>query len=475
MSPSPNTFGRCGSHPSPTEPSIREGREGLGRRADPARVAGTSDAVYSSRVVQLEAGRGWRARTIEIPDPGPLLDRLPVGGAAWVRRGQGFIAIGSIADVAGASLADADGWWARFLEELDHRTDLPDLWGTGPLALGTFPFDAGTSRQPSRLFVPRTILGRRGGVSWLTVVTDTGEPAMDVPPVCDVPRGPRVLAREPFGLDSDEWAAAVEEARSRVESGTLSKVVLARGETVSADEAIDLRALARVLAREYDSTWTYLMGGLVGASPEMLVRRQGGLATSRVLAGTIPRNGDEQEDLRLAASLARSGKNLIEHELAVASVADAMAPLCSGMNVPDAPYVLQLPNVFHLASDVTGVCRPGMTALGLVSRLHPSAAVCGTPTDAARDVITEIERMDRGHYAGPVGWIDASGDGEWAIALRSGEAVPEDPSRLRIFAGAGIVAESDPCEELAETGHKLEPMYTALGVNRPPVIIERSV
>ncbi|WP_028709106.1 isochorismate synthase [Propionicicella superfundia] len=415
-------------------------------------------------MVPLDAGRTWRARTVEVPDPGPLLDRLPAGGSAWIRRGQGFVALGTAVEISDVTIAEADAWWTGFSERLGHDTELPDAWGTGPLALASFPFDAGNTGRLARVIVPRTILGRRGDVSWLTVLTDEREPIMEVPGAATPPVAPRVLDTEPFGLAADDWASAVEEGRSRVAVGVLSKVVLARGETVICDGPVDLRSPAAVLAREYESTWTYLMGGLVGGSPEMLVRRQGGLATSRVLAGTIPRNGGEQEDLRLAASLARSGKNLIEHELAVASVAEAMAPLCSGMNVPDAPYVLQLPNVFHLASDVTGVCRPGITALGLVARLHPSAAVCGTPTDAARAAIAEIEHMDRGHYAGPVGWIDTRGDGEWAIALRSGELAAGDPTRIRVYAGAGIVAESDPCEELAETGHKLAPMYTALGL-----------
>jgi menaquinone-specific isochorismate synthase len=415
--------------------------------------------------------RTWRARTVEVADPGPLLDRLAADGAAWVRRGQGFVTSGTAVRRTGLSIAEARDWWAGFVDGLRYESDLGDAWGTGPLALACFPFDPGNTACESVVVVPRLILGRRGDTAWLTELSADDArahdgvhegPVLPTPPVVGPIAAPEVVATAPYGLAPDDWAGAVDEARRRVAAGAVSKVVLARGETVTTAAPVDLRGIVRTLADTYDNTWTYLFDGLVGASPEMLVRRQGGLAMSRVLAGTIPRNGDEQADLRLASALARSGKNLGEHEWAVASVAEALAPLCSGMNVPDAPYVLQLPNVFHLASDVTGVCRPGVWALDLVARLHPTAAVCGTPTAAARDLITEIESLDRGHYSGPVGWIDTRGDGEWAIALRCGELDAADPSRLHLFAGAGIVAESDPCEELAETRHKLAPMHSAL-------------
>ena len=145
------------------------------------------------------------------------------------------------------------------------------------------------------------------------------------------------------------------------------------------------------------------------------------------------------------------------------SVAEALRPHCSSMNLPEAPFVLHLPNVMHLATDVTAVLRDGASSLGLAAALHPSAAVCGTPTDMAAEVIHELEQMDRGRYAGPVGWLDAEGDGEWGIALRSGMLDDEDPCAIRVFAGCGIVAGSVPEAELAESDAKLLPMRQALG------------
>jgi len=172
--------------------------------------------------------------------------------------------------------------------------------------------------------------------------------------------------------------------------------------------------------------------------------------------------GDDGRDLALAATLARSSKDLEEHEYAVRSVADSLEPHCSSMNVPEAPFVLHLPNVMHLATDVAGVVHDAETfsSLQLAAALHPSAAVGGTPTDVATALISEIEGMPRGRYAGPVGWMDASGDGEWGIALRSAEV---SGTSVRLFAGCGIVADSDPASELAEAHAKFVPVRDSLG------------
>jgi menaquinone-specific isochorismate synthase len=209
--------------------------------------------------------------------------------------------------------------------------------------------------------------------------------------------------------------------------------------------------------------WTFHVDGLFGATPEMLVRRERGLVTSRVLAGTIRRTGDDARDMALAATLARSSKDLEEHEYAVRSVADALEPHCSSMTVPETPFVLHLPNVMHLASDVAGVVHDASTvsSLHLAASLHPSAAVGGTPTPEAVALISEIEGMDRGRYAGPVGWMDTTGDGEWGIALRSAEV---SGHTVRLFAGCGIVADSDPEAELAESQAKLVPVRDSLTV-----------
>ncbi|MFT4218218.1 MAG: isochorismate synthase [Micropruina sp.] len=413
------------------------------------------------------------------------------GSVAWLRRGEGMVGLGRFATVEVADPAEADAWWRGFAARVVHRSEVTGVAGSGPVAFGSFCFDPGHTVGVSRLVVPQVIIGRRDGRAWMTVldseplvepvsppvelvetqsmvelVETSGDPssllsslAARAEPI-RAPRDVRVLTD---AADEDRWRRRVAEAVHRIESNGLEKVVLARRVVATASEPIDVRHLVSTLASDYPGCWVFSVDGLVGASPEMLVRRERGLATSRVLAGTIRRSGSEETDLKLAGALARSSKNLAEHELAVASVAEALAPLCSGMNVPESPYVLELPNVLHLATDVTAVAHKKASSLRLASALHPSAAVCGTPTAVARAAIAELEGMDRGRYSGPVGWIDANGDGEWAIALRCG-MLDADPHRINLFAGCGIVEGSNPDEELAETRAKLLPMLEALSL-----------
>lgn len=411
-------------------------------------------------------GPHWRARTVLIDDPGPLEAFLPEsGGLAWLRRGDGMIGLGEVARFEGGTAGDADRWWADVRARIQHDTELPGVGGSGPVVFASFVFDPQRTAQHSVMVVPRIVVGRRRGRSWLTTITPDGEEGRlpERRPAPAAPAGVRVVGAN---LTRRAWELIVAEAVGRIvsDAGGLDKVVLARAVTARAERPLASNGLVTTLAARYPTCWTYAVDGLVGASPEMLIRLEDGLATSRVLAGTIRRNGEEELDLKLAHSLARSSKNLIEHELAVESVAAALAPFCSGMNVPDAPYVLELPNVLHLASDVTAVAQAGVSVVRLAAELHPSAAVCGTPTDTARATIAELEQLDRGRYSGPVGWMDASGDGEFAIALRCGLIDETDPRSMTIYAGCGIVAGSDPAEEFAETEAKLIPMLEALGL-----------
>jgi menaquinone-specific isochorismate synthase len=278
-------------------------------------------------------------------------------------------------------------------------------------------------------------------------------------------RADPTVSFEDGALTSAQWKGVVAAAVARIRAGELEKVVLARDVVATLGSPLDVRAPLARLASSYPMCWTFHVDGLFGATPELLVRRERGLVTSRVLAGTLPADmggpmGGEH-DLALAAALARSSKDLEEHEYAVRSVADALEPHCSSMNVPETPFVLHLPNVVHLATDVTGVAHDATTSLQLAEALHPSAAVGGTPRAEAVRLIAELEGMDRGRYAGPVGWMDAAGDGEWGIALRSAEII-DDGLRVRLFAGCGVVGSSEPDAELAESNAKLIPVRTAL-------------
>ena len=389
----------------------------------------------------------------------PLLDLLPDSNpVAWLRAGEGLVGWGVFATttVSGPErFADARKWWLKQLESFAITNSVHGN-GTGPVLFASFSF---SSDEESVLIIPQVIVGKKGDKSWITWVGSSPQPALNI----SAPD----LIHNSITWDSDEhaddaWKSRVSTAVDRIQSGKLDKVVLARDFTGHSDQDIEPRTILKKLAAEYPSTWNFSVAGLVGATPELLLRLSRKMVTSRVLAGTISKTGNDERDLALAASLARSSKDLEEHLYAVQSVADALEPFCTSTNVPDAPYVLHLANVMHLATDVTGAIAEKLAhvdAFTILEQLHPSAAVCGTPREQAGQLITEIESMSRGRYAGPVGWIDAAGDGELGIALRCGQI---DGDSIRIFAGCGIVAGSDPDKELAESVAKLVPMRSAL-------------
>lgn len=401
------------------------------------------------------------ARTIAIENPGPLLELLTEDSPmTWVRRGEGFVTLGEAARFSShgsTRFDDASAWWHEVVR-VAAVADEVGAPGTGLIAMGSFAF--ANDPGDSVMVVPAVVVGRRGDQHWLTTIGEvpSDPPALEAQPT---PEAPVDLTYSDGALAGAEWESAVWQAVVQLNAGDLDKVVLARDLIATAASDIDVRYPLRRLGTSYDMCWTFHVDGLFGATPEMLVRREKGLVTSRVLAGTIRRTGNDDHDLQLAATLARSSKDLEEHEYAVRSVAEALAPYCSSMNVPEAPFVLHLPNVMHLATDVAAVAHDsGASALDLAAALHPSAAVGGTPTKVAVELIAEIEGMDRGRYAGPVGWVDAHGDGEFGIALRSGML---DGNQVRLFAGCGIVAGSDPEAELAESQAKFVPVRDSLG------------
>ncbi len=389
----------------------------------------------------------------------PLLDLLPDSNpVAWVRGGEGLVGWGVYATttISGHNrFAEARNWWLKQLESFAVTNSVHGN-GTGPVLFASFSFSA---EDESVLIIPQVIVGKKAEKSWITWIGPSPQPDLKSVAPQLVPNS--ITWDNNSDADS-AWKARVTTAVNRIQGGALDKVVLARDFTGIAGENIEPRTILKKLAAEYPSTWSFAVSGLVGATPELLLRLSRKMVTSRVLAGTISKTGDDERDLALAASLARSSKDLEEHVYAVRSVADALEPLCTSTNVPESPYVLHLANVMHLATDVTGALVEKLAhvdAFTILEHLHPSAAVCGTPREQAASLIAEIEGMSRGRYAGPVGWIDAAGDGELGIALRCGQIQGRS---IRIFAGCGIVAGSDPDKELAESEAKLIPMRSAL-------------
>jgi len=405
-------------------------------------------------------------RTVAVPDPGDLLERIPQPDVvAWVHHGAGLAGWGEAVRVtlpAGDDRFTAGEKWLRSVFDAAEVDDQVRVRGSGPVAFGTFTFDA--SSDGSVLIVPRTVLGRDGrGRAWLTTVTERAE----VPATWPLPAHPGLAA--PMGLSWREgslpgprWEQAVAEAIAAIKAGGLRKVVLARDVFATAEEPLDARVLLRRLADRYPDCFTFACDGMIGATPELLVRRAGNQVSALVLGGTLPRGADPVQDQALGEELLASAKNNEEHAYAVDSIREALGPLCQALDVEARPSLLKFPNLQHLGTQVRGTLADGETprsALALAAAVHPPAAVCGTPPGVALEVIRDLEHMDRERYAGPVGWVDADGNGEWGIALRCGQL---SGRTARLFAGCGIVAGSEPAAELAETLVKLQPMRGAL-------------
>jgi menaquinone-specific isochorismate synthase len=391
-------------------------------------------------------------RTVPVADPVDLLSRLPRPTAlAWVRDGQGIVGWGEAAriDLAGPGRFErAELAWHRLAERIDVDDEV-NLPGSGLIAFAGFAFGADPGH--SVLVVPRVIVGRLGDRSWITRIGGSDrEPLDTVAPIGDPGR---IHWRE-GRLPAHRWREAVTEAVRRMRSGSPRKVVLARDLLAEAAEPLDPRLLLRRLSARHPDCWTFAVDNLVGATPELLVRRHHDQVSSRVLAGTTWPGADEH--------LLSSATHHEEHRLAAESLTSSLRPHCSSLQT-DGPFPLRLRNITHLSTDVVGrLAGPPATLLRLAGAVHPTAAVGGAPRAEAVRMIAELEGregMDRGRYAGPVGWVDARGNGELGIALRCAQV---SGRRARLFAGCGLVADSDPDLEMRETHAKFAAMRTAL-------------
>lgn len=448
--------------------------------------------------------------------------RHEVGQASWVdqvrRPGSGPLALGAITFSATSQASsvlvvpqvlvgrDRQGWWlTRF--ELSPTTTTPrgEVFRGQPYSpqlsfvravAENAAENAGLAdildfvcAQGSNASAPKTSAGAKAQTS--------GAPSASRPGVVGQANAPAVgqtspaavgQANEPTKtsqsstLSDSQWTGAVELATQALKQNRAIKVVLARDSYLSS--SLTLGAVLEHLATRFATTWTFSVDGMIGASPEMLLQLRERQVFSRVLAGTARRraNMDQSELEQLADWLRGSPKNSREHQLAAASAVKALTPITEQLRVSE-PFALTLPNVIHLATDIYGQVAGDTGALALVEALHPTAAVCGTPTAAAAQLIGELEGMDRERYAGPVGWVDWRGEGQWCIALRSGQVLSptaqtagtqggpagypmgnQPVGSVRIFAGAGIMPDSVAADELAETNAKMAPMRAALGL-----------
>ena len=379
------------------------------------------------------------------------IDLLSAGDVLFERNRWGLAGRGVGRRVPWAAAAAA---LADF--EVDDEVGLP---GCGPVAFGARPFDPAA---PAELLIPREVFGRTDdGTRWHTVL---GEPAELE--AMGAPRGPLLPRESPSGFRVEpsrspaSWCELVEHATKVMAEGPLRKVVLAREVVVTADAPFDLGEILGRLRTTYPGCHLYRVDGFVGASPELLVSRAGDIVRSHPMAGTAARGGDPSADARLAAALLASTKDREEHQITIDMVHDTLLNWCSYVDYEAEPSIVPVANVQHLATMVEGrLSQPAPSVLELVDALHPTPAVCGSPRDAALDFIHANEGFDRGRYAGAVGWVDAHGNGAWAVSLRCADV---EESTARVYAGNGIVADSDPATELAETRSKLQAMLSAL-------------
>jgi isochorismate synthase len=384
------------------------------------------------------------------------IDLLAVAGRAGVlfERGRSGLAGRGIA--ARLPVDDAAGGLASF--EVDDEVGLP---GCGPVAFGALPFRPG---EPSEVVVPAVVVGRaEDGTRWITTADGGADSDADLPAmIAGEPPGDEPPARFEVAPSRPPaaWCELVARATKEMSSGELRKVVLAREVVVTAGADHDVAAILDRLRTVYPGCHVFSVAGFVGASPELLVSRHGDVVRSHPMAGTAPRGGDPAADARLAAGLLASTKDREEHQLTIDMVHDTLLPWCSYVDYEAEPSVVAVANVQHLATLVEGrLSSPPPSVLELVAALHPTPAVCGVPRERALAFIDANERLDRRRYAGAVGWVDARGNGTWAVSVRCAEI---DGPVARLYAGNGIVADSDPATELAETRAKLQALLSVV-------------
>lgn len=442
-----------------------------------------------------------------------LLDIGPT--SMWWRNEAGMLGWGDVASTTTSGterFAHARQWWDSLARRARVTGDvMPGV--QAPVSFASFAFDA-RSEAESVVTVPEIVIIARPEGQWLvwqypveeandfevrkaskieteammdkareywdpvgtayTLGTDeVGESPWPNRPVTSTP----LHSVPTTAMSEHQYAETVSEALQSIQRKTAEKIVVARDEVVYFPQGIDVPRAIMSLTGDYQHCWTYLVNGLLGTTPELLIARREGHAHARVLAGTADRNEvdhshqtrKDAEEPFVAEKLVNNTKQRQEHQFAVDSLTERLAPFTQQLHAEDDPFVLRLPNVWHLATDVSATLHTeddgaAVPVVSLAEAVHPTAAVCGTPRDAAADEIfrleTETRGMDRGRYAGPVGWMDAHGDGEFGIALRGGQI--ESAQAIRLFAGCGVVAGSDPDEELAETHAKMRPMLSAL-------------
>lgn len=379
-----------------------------------------------------------------------------------IARADGFLFVRNGAGIAGRGVAaripahEAPACLAA-IEHVDESGGTCNGPGAGPLAIGWVPFLPGASGE---VVVPAVVVGKAAdGRRWVTTIDDASDEELAPPH----PPEPSASAYriEPV-TPVERYLDAVDAARKAVRDGSLTKAVIAREIAVVADRPIDRHGVLHRLKASFGSSYRYAVDGFVGASPELLVEVDGAEVRSHPLAGTAPRTGDIERDAAIAEELVASTKNQVEHRVVIDVVHDTLLPWCSYLDWEADPSIVTVANVQHLGTRIEGrLSAPPPNVVELVRALSPTPALGGHPREEALALIAAVEGVERDRYGGAVGWVDHAGNGTWAVAIRCAELSP-DRYRARLHAGGGIVADSDPLAELAETQAKFQAMLSAL-------------
>ena len=384
-------------------------------------------------------------------------DLLGTNSSAFIYEKEGLIGWGEALRLEATGpnrILELDAKWREVAGQAEI-TDEVNLSGSGLISFGSIAF-SDNSKTTSVLVIPQVVVGRADGALWLTTINISEADALKLINLESVFTATQF---EPGEITPEQYKLNVDKALEAISSKNIEKVVLARDLKAQVSKDFNINPALRKLEKKFDTCFIYSVAGLFGASPELLVKVYHSEFSARVLAGTAGRGTDPGVDQAIGSALNESPKNRAEHKYAIDSLVTSLKVFSEEITVDQEPFSIPLPNLWHLASDVKATLNSDSTSLQVVSALHPSAAVAGTPRDKALEVIEQIENVDRGRYAGPVGWLGADGDGVWAIALRGAQL---DNGTLTAFAGCGIVAGSDPEAELAEAVLKFKPIGDAL-------------
>ena len=386
-----------------------------------------------------------------------LADLLGSNSSVFIYEKQGLIGWGEehrLETTGPNRVLELDSLWKDLVAQAEIADEV-NLSGSGLISFGSIAF-SDQSKTKSVLVIPKVVVGKQGDTLWLTTINIDETEALKL---INLESNFSAASFEPGQISTEQYLLNVEKGLEVISSGLLEKVVLARDLTSSVSTDFNINPALRKLEKKFDSCYIYSVAGMFGASPELLVKVSHSEFSARVLAGTAGRGTDPGVDQAIGSALIESPKNRAEHKFAIDSLVVSLSEFTKEITVDSEPFSIALPNLWHLASDVKAMLSSDSTSLQVVNALHPSAAVAGTPRDKALEIIEEIENVDRGRYAGPVGWLGADGDGVWAIALRGAQL---SNGKLTAFAGCGIVAGSDAQAELDEAILKFKPIVDSL-------------